>query len=191
MTILMVAALPLGSGACLDHRAAPNCDYRPPPGSKEPGEPCGEDEECVPGSICFEGTCVGDGSLRVSLGWDVVSDFDLHLTTPDGGEIYYADPTHQGGQLDVDDCVLTCKDPFGIHVENIFFGDDAPIGNYQVWVENFNGRKSGDFFIEVEGEGIYEYWEGSLPASSGATSPIYPFFFDPPPPPMGTESTSG
>lgn len=189
----MLSGLPLVLGSCLEHRAAPNCEFKAPPHSKEPGEDCTEDEQCVLGSVCFEGTCVGDGTLRVSLGWHVSSDFDLHVVTPEGAELYYADDNHSGGQLDVDDCVISCREPDDTHVENIFFGTSAQLGTYQVWVENFNGRRSGAFFIEVEGDGIYEFWEGSLAASPGAISQIFSFVFDPPPDMTSTDTsdTSG
>jgi hypothetical protein len=170
----------LGLGACLDHRASPDCKYGIVPGDKEPGDDCTEDEECIAGSVCFEGTCVGDGSLRVSLGWTAQSDFDLHVVVPNGAEIYYGDPAHSGGQLDVDDCVGECDNPDGVHVENVVFAESPMVGSYLVWVENFSGEAAGSFFIEVEGDGVYDYWEGDLPSSGGALSPIYEFLFDAP-----------
>ena len=166
-------------GSCLDHRASPDCKYGVVPGDKEPGEECEGDDECIPGSVCFEGTCVGDGSLRVSLGWEVRSDFDLHVVTPSGVEIYYANPDAAGGVLDVDDCVGNCSDPDGVHVENIVFAGTPQTGGYQVWVENFSGEGSGTFFVEVEGDEVFEYWEGALPATEGFTSSVYTFIFDP------------
>lgn len=171
--------VPVVLGSCLDHRASPDCKYGVVPGDKEPGEDCEEDDECIPGSVCFEGTCVGDGSLRVSLGWQVQSDFDLHVVTPSGVEIYYANPDAAGGVLDVDDCVGNCSDPEGVHVENVVFAGTPQIGAYQVWVENFSGEDSGTFFIEVEGDEVYEYWDGTLPATEGATSSVNNFIFDP------------
>src|SRR5688572_13121697 len=58
-------------------------------GTKQPGEACDETQECIPGSICFNEFCVGSGELRISLGFAVDSDYDLHVETPSGAEIYF------------------------------------------------------------------------------------------------------
>src|SRR6188768_4544001 len=68
-------------------------------GDAQPGDPCDETQECVPGSICFNKFCVGEGTLRISLAFDVDSDFDLHVETPTGAEIYYNNKTANGGTL--------------------------------------------------------------------------------------------
>jgi len=143
-------------------------------GDKQPGEPCTEDEECVPGSICFNEFCVGDGVLRVSLGFDVDSDFDLHLLTPNAVEIYFGNPIADGGELDVDQCISGCG--VGSHVENIVFGETAPIGQYMVWVENFDGRGTGPFSILVESDNAVTF-DGSLPQTAGAASEAFLFDF--------------
>lgn len=149
------------------------------PSDTEPiqsGEPCAEDSECGDRGECFEGTCVGSGSFRVSLSWDVVSDFDLHVRTPSGMHIFFAEPEGAGGYLDVDDCVDGgCRSASGPHVENIFFeSGDADNGRYRVWVENFDGRREGDFRIVVSGDVEHE-WSGSLEGYSSAESDEYEF----------------
>lgn len=141
-------------------------------GTKEPGEPCAETQECVPGSICFNEFCVGAGMLRISLGFEVDSDYDLHVETPLGSEIYYANRSADGGTLDVDQCVSSCGT--SSHVENVVFEDDAPAGSYRVWVRNFNGRGGGDFTIEVAGA-VNQTFNGSLPATAGADSENFEF----------------
>ncbi len=157
-----------------------DCPFGIVPGTREPGERCDDDVDCVDDAVCFTGTCVGEGELRVSLAWEVHSDFDLHVILPNGHEIYYADPLHSTGELDVDDCITRCRDPDGTHVENVYFGANAQRGEYRVFVENFNGWRAGDFFIEVAGEGTRDMWDGRLPADSGARSQVFSFVHDPP-----------
>lgn len=131
------------------------------PGTQEVGDPCAEDMHCVPNSVCFNEFCVGRGTLRVSLAFSVDSDFDLHLQTPSGEEIYYGNETADGGTLDVDQCVNDCGT--SSHVENIVFNGTAPSGTYEVWVENYDGRNGGPFTIEVAGD-VSQTFSGSLPA---------------------------
>jgi hypothetical protein len=149
------------------------------PGEAGAGEPCESDVVCGEELVCFEGTCVGEGLLRVSLAWESVTDLDLHVVTPGGSEIYWDQPDHPTGMLDVDDCVVRCRDSTGVHVENVFFNADAQRGEYAVWVTNFNGRRAADFFVEVSGEGVSERWEGSLDSRSGAQSQVWTFVFNP------------
>ncbi len=141
-------------------------------GDKMPGEACSGDEECVEGSICFNEFCVGDGVLRFTLAWSVDSDFDLHVMTPRGSHIYWQSTTGDGGTLDVDQCVSNCS--AGSHVENVVFTESAPLGQYQYWVENFNGRSAGPFTVSVSGVGLTIPPLGeTLPATSGAVSATY------------------
>jgi hypothetical protein len=141
-------------------------------GTKLPGDPCDDSAECIPGSVCFNKYCVGQGTLRVSLGFTVDSDFDLHVLTPLGSEIYYSNSSADGGTLDVDQCVSSCLE--GPHAENIVFDGTLPTGAYEVWVVNFDGRAAGDFTIEVAGD-VSESFSGSLPATAGAESMHFTF----------------
>jgi len=141
-------------------------------GTVPPGDPCDESTECVPGSICFNKYCVGSGTLRVSLGFTVDSDFDLHVRTPAGSEIYFANESADGGTLDVDQCVSSCE--VGPHAENVVFDGTLLSGMYEVWVVNYSGRSAGDFTIEVAGD-VTEAFSGSLPATSGAESMHFTF----------------
>lgn len=136
-------------------------------GTGVPGSLC-EPDGCKERTTCFEGTCVGTGALRFSLSWTVVSDFDLHVKTPSGVEIFFGNSMGMGGELDVDDCVgNSCRS--AMHVENIVFEDDPMPGTYEVWVVNFNGGGSGSFQIQVTGaaRGMFT---GTLPASANTSS---------------------
>jgi hypothetical protein len=144
-----------------------------PRGDAVVGDPCVETRECVPETICFNRFCVGQGRLRISLAFDADSDFDLHVETPGGREIYFANRSADGGTLDLDQCVGGC-DEAGTHVENVNFAEDAPPGEYDVWVVNFNGGEAGAFEIEVAGD-VQTAFSGSLDAVSGAMSEIFRF----------------
>jgi hypothetical protein len=136
------------------------------------GGSCSGDEECVEGSLCFNQFCVGDGVLRFSLSWSVDSDFDLHVMTPRGSHIYWQTSSGDGGTLDVDQCVSSCGE--GGHVENIVFPEAAPIGQYQVWVENFSGHSAGPFTLFTSGVGLnVPPASETLPATAGAMSATY------------------
>jgi len=142
------------------------------------GDPCSIDADCSPGSTCFNGICVGQGQLRVSLSWDVLTDFDLHVLTPDGTEVYYGNPFAGGGILDVDDCVFSeCRDPTGTHVENVFFV--APVsGTYTYWAHNYDEALTGRFSLEVAAAGrVVEMQAGTLTVAPPAESERYQYTF--------------
>lgn len=82
----------------------------------------------------------GSGTLRFNLQFtnETNVDLDLHVVTPSGNEIYYADPTDEatGGELDIDCLCGDC--PNGPN-ENIFWplSGDAESGTYQIRVNYF------------------------------------------------------
>ncbi len=141
-------------------------------GTTQPGDPCDATAECIPGSVCFNEYCVGAGSLRVSLAFEVDSDFDLHVQTPSGDEIYFANRTADAGTLDVDQCISPCGTE--AHAENVVFDGNVLPGQYEVWVVNFDGRAAGDFTIQVAGD-VTETFTGSLPATSSSESSRFTF----------------
>jgi len=98
----------------------------------------------------------GTGDVQVTLEWASDSDLDLHVTEPDGTEIYYLNlgPTSTGGQQDVDSNV-NCENDGG--VENVFWPvGDAPSGTYTVSVQGFRLTRDdgtdcggGDFTLTI------------------------------------------
>ena len=139
---------------------------------KAPGEPCDRNDECEDGSICFDGTyCVGSGPLRVTLSFEVAADFDLHLQTPAGNEIYFASRAADGGVLDVDQCGPAAPACIvGDHVENIVFRGRADSGVYRVWAVNYDGRDTGAFRIEAATPAGTRTFSGTLPREARAES---------------------
>ncbi len=138
------------------------------------GPECSEPDDCPGNATCFEGVCVGTGELRVSLSWDYVSDLDLHVETPAGVHISFENPNAGGGILDVDDCIGgDCLDNNATHVENIFFPMQPPLGQYRIWVYNFDGKNGGAFTLQVSGAASATF-NGSLPAAA-VQSQIYTF----------------
>jgi uncharacterized protein YfaP (DUF2135 family) len=102
---------------------------------------------------------VGTGKLQFSLAWDAAVDLDLHVTEPDGNEVYFGNPgpSASGGTLDIDD--LNGPEPSGRPagepegVENIFWQDSAPTGTYVVRVNYFSGSQAANFVVTVSAGG--------------------------------------
>ena len=104
---------------------------------------------------CIE---LGTGDVQVTLRWASSADIDLHVTEPDGTEIWYGDkgPTSTGGQLDVDSNV-GCEQEAS--VENVFWPvGQAPSGTYTVEVNGYqvDGCGSGQYTVtaKVRGEQV-------------------------------------
>jgi hypothetical protein len=104
---------------------------------------------------CVEVLRLGTGSLQVSLSWANTTDQDLHVTDPDGYEIYYSDKNApSGGELDRDDV-----DGFG--PENIYWLENAPDGIYKVEVDAYNGsNRRNDFFVTINAPGKTKTYSG-------------------------------
>ena len=89
---------------------------------------------------------LGFGLVHVTLTWDNATDVDLHVTEPNGEEIWYRNTrSNTGGQLDVDDTN-------GFGPENIFWPENsAPRGEYRVEVVYFDesGRGLANYEVTV------------------------------------------
>lgn len=102
---------------------------------------------------------VGTGKLQFSLSWDAEVDLDLHVTEPNGNQIYYGNPgpSASTGELDIDDLNGPADsgrpdgEPEG--VENIFWVDSAPIGTYVVRVDYYSGQQATNFVVTVSADG--------------------------------------
>ena len=95
------------------------------------------------------GNVTGDVCCR--LAWFNHDDLDLHMSEPNGGEIYYARKIspYTGGHLDVDMNVTpTTREP----VENIVYSSrhKMVVGTYKLYVNQFKSRESVDTGFEVE-----------------------------------------
>ena len=141
----------------------------------DPEAECMIPQDCDEGETCYQGVCVGTGSVRVSLSWNVVTDLDLHVRVPNGEWISYENPITNYGQLDVDDCVSgACINPDGTHVENVFLDSNAPRGTYGIMIVNYDGRSAADYAIEVAGDASASY-AGHLPATMFLEGPVHEF----------------
>lgn len=164
-----------GGGHDTDTDDPSDSEERPTEGDPDPDPDaeCSIPQDCGMGQTCFEGVCVGTGTVRISLSWNVVTDLDLHVRVPNGDSIGYESPVTSYGQLDVDDCVAgSCVNQDGTHVENIFLESTAPRGTYQIYVVNFDGRRAADYHIEVAGD-VSASFTGHLPASMFLEGPIH------------------
>lgn len=113
----------------------------------------------------------GDGELRFNLQFtnEYEVDLDLHVLTPLGEEIYYADKEDStGGQLDVDCLCGDC--PQGPN-ENIFWSFDSvpPSGNYTVSVVYYSAcpldfqRHASDYTLRfLRGGVVTDTFTGTL-----------------------------
>lgn len=141
----------------------------------DPNVECVIPDDCGMGQTCYQGVCVGTGSVRVSLSWTAVTDLDLHVRVPNGDWISYETPLTDYGQLDVDDCISgSCVNQNGTHVENVFLNANAPRGNYGVMIMNFDGRQAADYGIEVAGD-VAASFVGNLPATMAAQGMVHEF----------------
>ena len=103
--------------------------------------------------------------IQVSLNWNAPVDLDLHLVTPDGDEIYYANLTDpSGGELDLDSnagCSLDRVDN-----ENITWGDaEPPSGEYTVRVDLWSACDYDSpipFVVTVNNDGDVDTFSGTF-----------------------------
>jgi Ca-activated chloride channel family protein len=119
------------------------------------------------------------GDIRISLIWNNRNDLDLHVITPAGEEIFFANMRDStGGWLDVDRNVNgETTEP----VENIFwYQDEAAHGQYHVWVRNYayhDSEYTTPFQVEVKNGTDFRYFEGSI-SGTGRNSDTLVWTFD-------------
>ncbi len=79
------------------------------------------------------------GVIEIALGWQTADDLDLHVQTPGGEEIYFANKSAGGGKLDVD---MQVSEIVASPAEHVTFPAPAP-GVYKVWVVDYTDRTEG------------------------------------------------
>jgi hypothetical protein len=95
-----------------------------------------------------EGGEYDDATLTFTLGWNDRNDLDLHVTSPDGGEIWFHNKRVDGGVLDVDMNIIgDSVEP----VENVSWSKAFPRGKYKVRVVYYEkyGPDTTDFTLQV------------------------------------------
>ena len=97
---------------------------------------------------------LGTGDVQVTLRWNGSADLDLHVTDPDGAEIWFGAPSAaSGGTLDVD-ANAGCEEQMLRPVENIFWPDGAaPHGAYRVSVvfyQDCDGSGTADYEVTIK-----------------------------------------
>jgi hypothetical protein len=117
------------------------------------------------------------GSVQATLRWTGSADMDLHVIDANGDEIYFASSiSESGGELDLDKipgCGGTDKGP---HTENIFWEDDAPPGEYTVWVLDYSScAESTDYSLQVVVGGTTVVSETGTLSTDLTEGPRYPF----------------
>lgn len=99
----------------------------------------------------------GYGDIQINLTWDQICDVDLHVTDPNGEEIYYAhDRSGSGGWLDVDNT-------HGYGPENVFWNrGEAPGGEYLIEVNYYAGQPRTNYIVTVIMGTSVQVYKGNL-----------------------------
>lgn len=128
--------------------------------------------------VISAGGMYDDVDIRFSLIWNNRNDLDLHVITPAGEEIFFANKSSScKGKLDVDRNVQgETRQP----VENIRWArDKAPQGNYKVFVRNYRFHESDEpatnFRLEAVVGGEVKHFNETLSprGETGHASDIY------------------
>ncbi len=104
----------------------------------------------------------GQGDITVSCAWDSADDLDLHVFTPNGGEIYWDNTEADGGILDID-ANRSSDSVSSSPVENIYFADPVS-GEYWVYIYNCEDRSSGstNYIVRLSVGGRSETFSGTI-----------------------------
>lgn len=106
-------------------------------------------EDGRPASWGDETVTYGTGAFQATLNWinyaGSTTDYDLHLTTPNGTEIYFGHKTGDGFELDRD--VIST---IGNCTENIYsVSESLPKGTYLVRVHHYSGATQRNYNCRV------------------------------------------
>lgn len=108
-----------------------------------------------------------DVDIRASLIWNNRNDLDLHVITPAGDHVYFADKrANCGGWLDVD---MNVRGETTAPIENTRWErGHARNGMYRVYVENYrfheHSHQATPFRVELEVNGDVFHFDGCTPA---------------------------
>jgi len=96
-----------------------------------------------------------DALIRISLGWNVLDDYDIHMIAPGNNHIHYG---NKQGILDIDMNVADTESVRGA-VENMIL-NNPKIGEYKIYIENYTYREpiGGGFTVETEYKGKIEHY---------------------------------
>lgn len=112
------------------------------------------------------GRTLGTGPLQISLFWHDVNDLDLVVETPLGSFISFASTKGEGGELDVD---MNRAAPLSRRpVENIYWADTPPAGDYRVYVVFFKRNHApheSSFIVRVKQDAYEALYQGALSTS--------------------------
>lgn len=117
------------------------------------------------------------GAIQVSLSWDNFNDIDLHVVTPRGERIYFAQRRSScGGHLDVD---MNAGGPMTREaVENVYWARNlAPVGEFTIFVHHFSQHDSIDatnFRVHLLVDGRKQVFSGTV-SSADALAQVTTF----------------
>ena len=104
----------------------------------------------------------GDGKITISLMWDSEDDLDLHIFTPDESELWWGNPSAQGGTFDID---ANREGNMKEHpLENAYFPNPVS-GEYWVYVYNYEDRtpgKSTNWTVRVQVGDEEQIYSGTI-----------------------------
>jgi hypothetical protein len=139
------------------------------------GEVCGDglDNNC--NGVIDEGCGYHTGNIQVTLAWDGGADLDLYVTDPTGETVSYRNRNSRtGGALDIDARGACGRGESAYTVENVYWTNAPPSGQYLVEVHNYSACRSGDptravVSIAVDGQLLGSY---NLLAYQGQRQPV-------------------
>ncbi|WP_147381311.1 DUF6777 domain-containing protein [Nocardioides immobilis] len=117
------------------------------------------------------------GTVQATLRWSGTADMDLHVIDSNGEEIYFLDhPSSSGGDLDLDTIPGCGSGDTGPHTENIFWEQDAPPGEYTVFVYDYTScDEPTEYSLQVVVGGSTVVSETGTIAESQTEGPRYKF----------------
>lgn len=104
---------------------------------------CTSTSECSTDEVCVQETCIDTGNPRITMTWTGDDDLDLFVITPLGETISYSNPfaALSVGYFGEEGIQTT----FGKHVENVYFPETGPSGNYLYFVRSYRLQGSATF----------------------------------------------